>query len=152
FKRWSDALAHGIGSGDQSALAAASRAYAELATFFTGVIAKRRAAPRTDLIGALLAAQAAGGQLNDEELGSMLILLLAAGNVTTTDLIGNGMLALLGHPHQLAALRADLGLLPNAVEEMLRYDTPVLAAGRIAAEDTTLEGCPLRSRQSLIVS
>ena len=79
-------------------------------------------------------------------------LLLVAGNVTTTDLIGNGVLALLQHPDQLARLRADPGLIENAVEEMLRYDSPVTNSGRIAHADMELVGCPVHKGESLSVS
>jgi cytochrome P450 len=76
-------------------------------------------------------------------------LLLVAGNVTTSDLIGNGMRALLDHPEQLALLRARPELLPNAIEEMLRYDPPVTQSGRFAPRDFEIGGVPVRKGESL---
>jgi cytochrome P450 len=79
-------------------------------------------------------------------------LLLVAGNVTTTDLIGNGMLALLQNPEQLAALRGDPSLIKNAVEEMLRYSPPVMNTGRIPMEEKDVGGCPISAGQSVMPS
>ena len=79
-------------------------------------------------------------------------LLLVAGNVTTTDLIGNGVKALLDHPEQLQLLRDDPDLIANAVEEMLRFDSPVVNSGRIANREIDLGGCPVGKGESLSVS
>jgi hypothetical protein len=151
FKRWSD---DGVMSFDpllsaelRERVAASS---AEQEAYFRRVIAERRARPRADLISSLIAVEDEGGRLDDDELVTMCGLLLAAGNVTTTDLIGNGTLALLRHPDELRKLRADPSLIKNAVEEMLRYDPPVTETGRIPLAGTEFRGCPIGSGESLV--
>jgi hypothetical protein len=88
--------------------------------------------------------------MTDDELVTMCSLLLAAGNVTTTDLIGNGTLALLRNPDELRKLRDDPSLIKNAVEEMLRYDSPVTETGRIPLDGTEIRGCPISGGESLV--
>ena len=83
--------------------------------------------PRDDILSALVQAEDEGERLSERETLNMLRLLLIAGNETTTNLIGNGMLALLRNPDQLQRLREDSGLIPSAVEELLRFDSPVQA-------------------------
>src|SRR5262249_5095205 len=104
-----------------------------------------------DLISALVAAEEAGDKLAPGELLVMLRLLLIAGNETTTNLIGNGLLALLRHPDQLQALRDDPGLLPAAVEELVRYDGPVQVDGRTAMEDMEIKGRYIQKGQSMVM-
>jgi cytochrome P450 PksS len=109
------------------------------------LIRVRRAAPRDDLITALVQAGEAGDQLSEDELAAMIFLLLVAGHETTVNLIGNGTLALLRHPGQLAKLRDEPGLIRSAVEELLRYDSPVMTATeRFAREDLTVAGVTIR--------
>ena len=103
-----------------------------------------------------MAAEEQGDRLTTDEIVTMCGLLLTAGNLTTTDLIGNGVLALIQHPEQYAALRdaalaGDQALIKNAVEEMLRYDSPVVETGRIATEDTEVRGCPVKQGESVLV-
>jgi cytochrome P450 len=101
----------------------------------------RRAAPGADLISALIGAEDAGNTLSEDELLAMFFLLLIAGHETTVNLIGNGMLALLEHPDQLARLRDEPTLIESAVEELLRYTGPLeMATERYAREDLTLAG------------
>jgi cytochrome P450 len=88
--------------------------------------------------------------MTDDELVTMGELLLAAGNVTTTDLIGNGTLALLRHPGELRELRDDPTLIKNAVEEMLRYDSPVTETARIPLHGTEIRGCPINAGESIV--
>jgi cytochrome P450 PksS len=108
------------------------------------LIAARRAAPRDDLVSALVRAEEAGERLTADELASMVFLLLVAGHETTVNLIGNGTLALLEHPAELARLRADEGLIRPAVEEMLRFSSPVeTATRRFAREDVGLAGATI---------
>jgi cytochrome P450 len=111
-----------------------------LADYFRGLIAERRAAPRDDMLSALIAAEEAGDKLNEEELLATCILLLVAGHETTVNLIGNGTLALLRHPDQLRKLRERPGLIVTAVEELLRFDGPVQRTARIPSEDITIGG------------
>jgi pimeloyl-[acyl-carrier protein] synthase len=103
-------------------------------------VAARRAEPQDDLISAMIQAQESRDALSDQELVSTSLLLLIAGHETTTNLIGNGLLALLRHPDQLARLRAAPDLLDDAVEELLRYDSPVQGTVRVATEDVAFEG------------
>ncbi|WP_405589303.1 cytochrome P450 [Streptomyces sp. NBC_01190] len=121
-----------------------ARAAKELSTCLAGLIEeKRRDGPREDLLSALIRARdEEGDQLSAEELVGMAFLLLVAGHETTVNLIANGVLALLRHPDQLAALRADPGLMDGAIEEMLRYDGPVeRATYRFTREPTEIGGC-----------
>ena len=111
-----------------------------LADYFRELIAERRAAPRDDMLAALIAAEEAGDKLNEEELLATCILLLVAGHETTVNLIGNGTLALLRHPDQLRKLRERPGLIVTAVEELLRFDGPVQRTARIPSEDITIGG------------
>ncbi len=111
-----------------------------LAEYFRELIAKRRAAPREDMLSALIAAEEAGDKLDEEELLATCILLLVAGHETTVNLIGNGTLALLRHPDQLRKLRESPGLIGTAVEELLRFDGPVQRTARIPSEDITIGG------------
>jgi len=111
-----------------------------LAAYFRELIAARRAAPRDDMLSALIAAEEAGDKLNEEELLATCILLLVAGHETTVNLIGNGTLALLRHPAELRKLRENPGLIGTAVEELLRFDGPVQRTARIPSEDITIGG------------
>jgi cytochrome P450 len=111
-----------------------------LAAYFRELIAERRAAPRDDMLSALITAEEAGDKLNEEELLATCILLLVAGHETTVNLIGNGTLALLRHPEQLQKLRENPGLIVTAVEELLRFDGPVQRTARIPSEDLTIGG------------
>ncbi len=117
------------------ALNAATEASEELEEYFAGLVAERRAHPRDDLLSRLILAEDEGERLSEYELISTAILLFAAGFETTTHLIGNGLLALVQHPDQLARLRADRTLLRPAVEELLRYDSPVQITARTTYED-----------------
>ena len=105
------------------------------------LIRAKRAVPGDDLLTALVRAEEAGNRMSEDELVAMTFLLLVAGHETTVNLIGNGVLALLEHPDQLARLRADLSLVRPAVEELLRYGSPLeTATERFAREDVTIAG------------
>jgi hypothetical protein len=94
------------------------------------LIEARRGTPREDLLSGLIEAEEAGSHLSGDELIGTTVMLLFAGHETTTNLIGNGTLALLAHPDELRRVRDDPELLPTAIEELLRYDSPVQATGR----------------------
>ena len=119
--------------------------------YFRKIIAARRAQLRDDILSALVHAEEEGDQLTERETLNMLRLLLIAGNETTTNLIGNGMLALLRNPSQLQRLRQDPSLIPTAVEELLRYDSPVQATFRRALADCEVNGFKVRKRDSIVV-
>ena len=112
----------------------------ELRQVAAEMIAWKRANPAGDLLTALIHAEDDGDVLDDEELTAQTLLLYIAGHETTVNLIAGGTLALLRHPDQLALLRRDPGLVPNAVEELLRYDSPVQASRRITVEPVTVGG------------
>jgi cytochrome P450 len=157
FKAWSDEVvksADGVildreAAGedddmDMSDMAGSMRPY------FQEIIARRRVEPRDDLISGLVAAEIDGERLTEHDVLSLCSLLLIAGNVTTTNLIGNAMLTLLKHPEQMARLHADLSLLPNAIEEVLRYRSPVQFMFRVAAQDVELGGHPIQAGARVI--
>ena len=144
FKQWGVDIARGLDAillppdSDVTRRSFASRT--ALTDYFRALIAERRAAPRADMLSALIAAEEAGDKLSEEELLATCILLLVAGHETTVNLIGNGTLALLRHPDQLRRLRETPGLIQGAVEELLRYDGPVQRTARVPSEDVTLGG------------
>ena len=105
-----------------------------MAEYFRGLFERRRREPGNDLTTHLVQAEEHGSALTNEELTANVILLFGAGHETTVNLIGNGLLALYRNPDQLDLLKNDLSLLPNAIEELLRYDPPVQVAGRTALE------------------
>jgi cytochrome P450 len=119
FKEWSLDLARGLDSillpVDSEVARRSGIARQGLIDYFRALIAARRAAPRNDLLSALIAAEEAGDKLSEDELLASSILLLVAGHETTVNLIGNGTLALLRHPHQLRRLRENPGLITSAV-------------------------------------
>ncbi|MFE7532533.1 cytochrome P450, partial [Kitasatospora sp. NPDC057542] len=112
--------------------------------YLARLVRRRRADPGDDLISALVATQAHDDRLTDSELLSTCFVLITAGGETTTHLIGNGVLALLRHPDQLARLREDPALIRTAVEELARYDTVTQAIVRVVAEDLRIGGRTLR--------
>src|SRR5215471_15120327 len=112
----------------------------ELSQIAAEMIAWKRANPADDLLTALIHAEDDGDVLNDDELVAQTLLLYIAGHETTVNLIAGGTLALLRHPAQLALLRSDPALVGNAVEELLRYDSPVQASRRITVEPITVGG------------
>ncbi len=154
FKRWSDQSVtvsfNPFASDEERAVGEAARS--SLDAFFRAEIARRRQDPGEDLISDMIRAEENGDRLSIDEMVQQCNLLLVAGNVTTTDLIGNGTRALLEHPDQLDKLRADPSLIRNAVEEMLRFDSPVVNSGRIPNRDVVFAGCPIRRGESLNVS
>jgi len=121
----------------------------ELLAYLSTLIEKRREMPRDDLISALVQAEDRGDFLNHGELLAMLLLLLVGGHETTVNLIGNGLLALLRHPEQMELLRTQDGTEKRAVEELLRYDSPVQYSGRVAATDFDLGGKRIRAGEGV---
>ena len=126
------------------------RSEEELYAYFEGIIAQRRRNPQDDLISALLAAEDEGDRLSHQELLATLLLLLVAGNETTRNMIGNGMLALLRNPVELRRLRENPDLLDSAIDELLRYDSPVQLDGRTLVEDVEMGGKRLRAGQQVV--
>jgi len=135
LKKWSDDFATYIG-GETSMTQdhAAYSSMRDLTVYFQTAIDERRASPKDDVITLLISAEDNGDRLTDDEIIANCLLMLAAGHETTTQLIGNGMLALLRNPDQLARLRASPELMPSAVEELLRFDSPVQWTSRVTRE------------------
>jgi len=125
---------------DPALAAAIAEADAELTAIAADMIAWKRANPAEDLLTALIAAEDDGDALSDDELIAQTLLLYIAGHETTVNLIAGGSLALLRNPDQLALLRRDPSLAASAVEELLRYDSPVQASRRITLEPVTIGG------------
>ncbi len=135
FKRWSDAVVTGGGAGMP-----VRQAREEMQAYFGQLLDRRRSRPGSDLISALVQARVDGESLTRSELISFCVLLLIAGNETTTNLIGNAVLCLDEHPQAAAELRQRPDLLEGAIEEVLRYRSPIQAMFRIARPGATLDG------------
>jgi cytochrome P450 PksS len=122
-----------------------------LIRYLRRLVAVKRADPQDDLTSALVRKSDAGAELDGDELLAMLAILLTAGHETTTNLIGNGTLALLSHPEEAARLRAELQLIESAVEEMLRYESPVATStGRYAREAMEIAGVEIDAGDLII--
>src|SRR5215472_3217536 len=153
FKRWSDARAHMFNPArTPEQTAELNAAGQELNDYFVRAIDARRGLRSDDLISLLVAAEEAGDRLSAREIVITCNLLLIAGNLTTTDLIGNGVLALLRHPDQLANLCAHPELVPHAIEEMLRYDPPVVQVARFALGPLEIGGREVQAGQTMTCS
>ncbi len=150
FRDWSEGVIQGLNPfRTPEETAHMERAGPALSAYFLETIAARRAEPRDDLISDMTKLQADGAPLSDEELRINLGALLVGGNLTTTDLIGNGVRLLLTHPEELARFKADPGLINGLVEEILRYEPPVDITGRIAPHDMEVAGCPVKATQTM---
>lgn len=141
FRVWSDAM---IEAGGGEVGESTTVVLAEMLAYLGEQIELRRKEERDDLITLLLQAEVEGARLTTSELLMFFMTLLVAGNETTRTLIAGGARALLDHPPELAKLKANPALLPNAVEEMLRYVTPLHSFARCATEDTELAGRSIR--------
>lgn len=141
-KSWSDDMMLFIGSarGVPDKYERARRGAVSMAALFQGMIQERRAAPRDDMLSQLIQSEAGGQRLNDDELIGSLMMVLNGGHETTANLINNSLLALAHHPEQLAALRSNPDGMARAVDEFLRYDSPVLSIGRVVSKETVLGG------------
>ncbi len=153
LKRWSEDILAGYDTERDAATQARLRAaYVSVSALFKRTVEARRRAPGADLISAMVRAQEEEDRLSDLEIISLCTQLLVAGNVTTTDLMGNGLYALLTHPGELAKLRARPELIDGAIEEILRYDCPLAETARIALSDLEFAGCPVKRGDTLTAS
>ncbi len=151
FKDWSNDIALTIEpSLSDEQVRRIQQSSEELIEYFEGIIEQRRRQPQDDMITALLNAEEEGDRLTHEELLATLMLLLVAGNETTRNLIGNGMLALLKNPDQLRRLRDNPDMLDTAINELLRYDSPVQLDGRIVHDDVDIDGRRIRAGQRVL--
>lgn len=130
---------------------AAHRTGNEIQRYFTALLHRRSESEEDDAVSTFARQVATGEGISMAEASDMLSVLMIAGNETTTNLIGNGMLALLRHPDQLSVLRDDPSLMPAAVNELLRFDSPVQSDFRAAVEDCEVNGFPVRSGESIIL-
>lgn len=148
FRRWSDAM---IAAGGGELTPATAAVVGELVRYMLAVAEERRRRAREDLVSLLVRAEIGGERLTDAEIGMFSLTLLVAGNETTRNLLAGGALALARSPAQREKLLADPALLPNAVEEMLRYVTPVRNFVRTATAETTLRGRTVRPGDALVL-
>jgi pimeloyl-[acyl-carrier protein] synthase len=148
FKAWSDDIAMGLGGIDSartkeelfSLYDLAQTSFLALSDYFRVKVAELRAKPKDNLLSALIQAEEQGDRLTEDELFANCVLLMIAGHETTTNLIGNGVLALLRNPDQKDQLARNPDTIVSAVEELLRYDSPVQKMGRIALADIDIAG------------
>ena len=152
FRGWSDRRARIL----EPTISAEERADAVLAAadldaYFAPLVERRRADPQDDILSGLAQAEEEGDRLDGGEVIALMRLLLVVGNETTVNLIGNGMLALMQHPEQLQRLRDDPALIPSAVEELLRYDSPVQLDLRRIVQDCDVNGFPVKRGEDIVV-
>lgn len=150
FKRWADALlsrqlsdAEIFNSTEIEKLPGfrqANQAMDEMATYFEGMLEKRRRSPRRDLMSQLLVAEVEDERLTREEMVSFCVLLLLAGHVTTTNLLGQAILCFDAHPEAMEQLCERPELMPDAIEEVLRYASPVWRLSRVTTEEVIIDG------------
>jgi hypothetical protein len=123
----------------------------EFTDYFKSLIAQRQKSPQQDLLSALITVKEEDNKLSEEEIISVCMLLFFAGEETTVNLISNGMLALLRHPQQMQQLKTQPTLIQSAVEEMLRYDSPIQIITRVATEDVDIDGITIRFGEKVLV-
>ncbi|HEU0015751.1 MAG TPA: cytochrome P450 [Longimicrobium sp.] len=155
FRRWSKAIVNLIltlsgGEAAERAVAAFAAVHAEMQPYVAALVDERRITPRDDLLTRLVQAEVEGHRLGDEDILGFFQLLLLAGHETTTNLIGNAVLCLLDNPDQLRLLRTVPELLPTALEEVLRYRSPVQAAFRATQRDVEVRGQTIPAGQLVL--
>lgn len=153
FGAWSRELVQIVGVDDPSeeVIAQGNATVEAFLDYFRGLVAERRGAPGEDLLSALIEAEDEGHKLTEDELLSTCVLLLVAGHETTANLIANGTLALLNHPDEWARLRGDPSLISSAVEELLRFDSPVQATARTTLEEMDVAGKVLPAGERIVL-
>ncbi|SNR89611.1 cytochrome P450, family 142, subfamily A, polypeptide 1 [Haloechinothrix alba] len=150
--RWSDDMLSALGAPDETAMNAASTAFAEYSTYIADRIARRRRdGDDSDLIGRLSHAEVDGERLDDESLTMETLLILIGGDETTRHVISGGTEALLAHPAQHERLRDDPQLLPGAIDEMLRWVSPIKNMARTATRDTTLGNADISAGDTVLL-
>jgi len=152
LKAWSQDFAEMLGNFQHNPDRASRilKGVLEMSDYFRSAMHEQRLTPRDGLVSSLMNAQIDGDRLTEEEVIANCIITMVGGQETTTNLIGNGVLALLQNPDQLEKLRSDLSLIPSAVEELLRYESPTQHTARMAPEDTILGGKRIRKRQAVM--
>jgi pimeloyl-[acyl-carrier protein] synthase len=152
LKAWSADFAEMLGNFQHNPEGAPRmlRTVHEMTTYFHDAVRRQKDHPREGLVHSLMTAEVEGDRLTEEEVVASCIVTMVGGLETTTNLIGNGVLTLLRHPGQMRRLREDLSLIPSALEEMLRYESPSQHTGRLAPEDRELGGKLIRKRQAVM--
>jgi cytochrome P450 len=152
LKGWSETFAEMLGNFQHNpdGLGGVLRAVEELTAYFHNAIREQRKHPRDGLVSALMTTKVDGDALSDEEVAANCIVTMVGGLETTTNLITNGMMSLLRNPERMAELRASPALMPAAVEELLRYESPSQHTARLAPDDAVLGGRQIRKRQAVI--
>ncbi|MFF1355660.1 cytochrome P450 [Streptomyces sp. NPDC058297] len=151
FQRWTDDMI--LRGPEPPDPAVVDAAWQQMRSYLTKLLETKRAQPRDDLLSALITARDEQQQLDEDELIAMSFLLLVAGYITTVNLIGGGIAALLAHPDQLRMLRDDPALLPDAIEEFLRYDGPVNPGiARFAREDVAIAGVAIPRGATVLIA
>jgi cytochrome P450 len=160
FKAWSDDIALALSGIDTASTKdelfalyeLAQKSFLALSDYFMERVVELRRNPQENLLSALAQAEEQGDRLTEDELFANCVLLMIAGHETTTNLIGNGILALLQNPSQREALRSNPDLIVSAVEELLRYDSPVQKMGRIALADIHVTGKQIKKGELVCFS
>jgi cytochrome P450 len=149
IKHWADEilLFQGVNRPPVALLERSQTALLAMRSFLTELVNQKRRHPADDVISQLVAAEAEGNRLTEQELVYTCITIMGAGHETTTSLIGNGLYTVLSHPEQWRKLRADPSLLNSAIEEMLRYESPVARQPRVIQDDIELGGKKLLKGQ-----
>jgi cytochrome P450 len=152
LKEWSQDFAEMLGNFQHNPdrIPRVLRSVENLTSYFRAEMRAQQTDPRDGLVQAMMNAEIDGARLTEEEIIANLIITMVGGQETTTNLIGNGVLTLLRHPAELARLRADPSLIPSAVEELLRYESPSQHTARLAPADVELGGRLIRKRQAVI--
>jgi cytochrome P450 len=152
LRRWSTDFAEMLGNFQHNPGRAARvlQSLQEMTAYFQDAVRQQAEEPSEGLVNALAHAEVNGDRFSEEEVVANLIVTMVGGLETTTNLIGNGLLSLLRHPEQLERLRGDPELIPSAVEELLRYESPSQHTARLAPEDVELGGRQIRRRQAVI--
>src|SRR6266550_2488596 len=152
LKAWSEDFAEMLGNFQHNPdrFARVLKSVEGMLAYFREAVSRDRVEPTEGLIHALRTAEIDGDRFTDDEVVANTIVTMVGGQETTTNLIGNGMLALLRHEDQLERLKADMSLIPSAVEELLRYESPSQHTARLAPDDVTLGGKMIRKRQAVI--
>ncbi|HTU45732.1 MAG TPA: cytochrome P450 [Bryobacteraceae bacterium] len=152
LKKWSLDFAEILGNFQHNPdrIARVLESVEEMTAYFRDAIHRQKTDPREGLVNALTAASADGAYLTEEEIVANCILTMIGGQETTTNLIGSGVLTLLRHPEQMQLLLDDPSIMPSAVEELLRFESPIQHTARVAHDDLTLGGKQIRRGQSVI--
>jgi cytochrome P450 len=152
LKNWSQDFAEVLGNFQHNPDRAARvlSSLEEMTAYFRGAVQRQASEPTEGLVNALTTAEVNGDRLTEDEVIANVIVTMVGGQETTTNLIGNGLLTLLRHPDELNRLRAEPSLIPSAVEELLRYESPSQHTARLAPTDVDLGGRLIRKRQAVI--